>query len=141
MKKKYSNNQNRTLRSEELAKAMEYKIKNSEKGYKVDDSVDFKKTADTVLGFFGINDRIIDNILERKERSIFYMLEDVDLLRTDSEEVKLYDGKTWRISYWEINRDSIYGVLDKIDSEKEKEEESIYEDLDEGIFNAYMEEV
>ena len=64
MKKKYSNNQNRTLRSEELAKAMEYKIKNSEKGYKVDDSVDFKKTADTVLGFFGINDRIIDNILE-----------------------------------------------------------------------------
>ena len=69
------------------------------------------------------------------------MLEDVDLLRTDSEEVKLYDGKTWRISYWEINRDSIYGVLDKIDSEKEKEEESIYEDLDEGIFNAYMEEV
>ena len=75
--------------------------------------------ADHVLNFFGFGERIIDNMLRTDDRDIFYMLEDLGILKTEREETTLYDGREWRINYWTmkknyiellVNRTGAYGV-------------------------------
>ena len=56
--------------------------------------------AEHALGFFGFSNRIIDNALEPTDRNLFYQLQDYDLLTTESEETTLWDGREWRIHYW-----------------------------------------
>jgi hypothetical protein len=68
-----------------------------------------KEMAKHVLGFFGYNDRILDNVLEPEDRDAFYMLEETEMLKTDREETTLYDGREWRIHYWVLMKDTIYG--------------------------------
>ena len=53
--------------------------------------------ADHLLGFFGYQDRIIDNMLQPQDRNVFYQLQDLNILTTESEESTLYDGREWRI--------------------------------------------
>ena len=64
-----------------------------------------------VLNFFGYSDRIIDNVLESGDRSIFYELEDIGILSTEREETTLYDGREWRIHYWLFRRDRIIDLM------------------------------
>ena len=64
-----------------------------------------------VLNFFGYSDRIIDNVLESGDRSIFYELEDIGILSTEREETTLYDGREWRIHYWLFRHDKIERLL------------------------------
>lgn len=70
-----------------------------------------EELADYVLTFFGFGDSIIDNILTPPDRDIFYMLEEMGILRTDMEEIILVKGKNWRIHYWEYRKDKIIEYL------------------------------
>ena len=63
--------------------------------------------ADHLLGFFGYQDRIIDNALEPIDRNLFYQFQDWGLLRTMSEETTLWDKREWRIHYWLLRTDKI----------------------------------
>ena len=63
--------------------------------------------ADHLLGFFGYQDRVIDNMLDPTDRNMFYQFQDWGLLKTISEETTLWDGREWRIHYWLLNTDKI----------------------------------
>ncbi len=77
--------------------------------------VDAEETAKYVLGFFGFNERIIDNILTPDDRALFYTLEDMGILKPDNGEVTLYDGRQWRIKYWCLEKSRILGILSRTD--------------------------
>lgn len=83
-----------------------------------------EELADYVLTFFGFGDSIIDNILTPPDRDIFYMLEELGILRTDMEEIILVKGKNWRIHYWEYRKDKI---IDFLIPEKKKSSISLSE--------------
>ncbi|MBN1538701.1 MAG: hypothetical protein JW939_01045 [Candidatus Thermoplasmatota archaeon] len=63
-----------------------------------------EEMAEHVLNFFGFGERIIDNMLKTDDRDIFYMLEDLGILKTEREETTLYDGREWRINYWTLKK-------------------------------------
>lgn len=91
--------------------------------------------ANYVMDFFGYRDRIIDNMLESEDRQLFYMLEEENLLKTNSREVTIYDGRTWRIEYWHLRKDNIleYASLgDEEVAEEEGEKEGVEEKGEEG---------
>ena len=93
--------------------------------------------AHHVLNFFGYSDRIIDNILEPEDRDAFYMLEDAGILTTEREETTLYDGREWRIHYWLFRREKIRDLIngEDDDSGADDSEHSVYDDLDDDIWN------
>ena len=43
--------------------------------------------ATYLMNFFGFDDYVIDNVLNSKDRDVFYMLEEEGLLKTESDEV------------------------------------------------------
>lgn len=67
--------------------------------------------AEHVLNFFGFGERIIDNMLKTDDRDIFYMLEDLGILKTEREETTLYDGREWRINYWTLKKNYIAALM------------------------------
>lgn len=71
-----------------------------------------RSIANIVLGFFGYSNRLIDNILTPHERDIFYTLEDAGLIRSESEETKLFNDVNWRLNYWTLNLDEIFNSLE-----------------------------
>ncbi len=97
-----------------------------------------EELAEHVLNFFGFGDRIIDNMLKTDDRDIFYMLEDLGILKTEREETTLYDGREWRINYWTLKKNYIFSITGKKRSERglhsnipdlKLEDEQVYEDL------------
>ncbi len=97
-----------------------------------------KGYANFILDIFGYNDRIIDNVLEREERQIFYHLEDVGLVKSETEFHILYDGREWRTFFWNLEKENIFlyasGMKKKVKSkrkEKKKEIKNIYFELPE----------
>ncbi len=78
---------------------------------------DAKKDAGYILNFFGFTDCIIDNALEPKYRDLFYVYEDVGLLKTEREETVLYDGRLWRTHYWVFKKEKIKEALEKYKKE------------------------
>jgi len=90
-----------------------------------------------VMGFFGYQERIIDNILEPQDRDPFYMLEDSGLLTTEREETTLYDGREWRIHYWLFKKEKILELAKSKKEELDPETEevvSIYEDIPDDLW-------
>ena len=87
--------------------------------------------AEHLLGFFGYQDRIIDNVLEPIDRNLFYQFQDWGLLGTESEETTLWDKREWRIHYWKIRTDRILdsGFFDEDEVEVDSEAVDIYENL------------
>jgi hypothetical protein len=83
------------------------------------DEAEAKRYAEIVLDLFGYDDCIIDNILEHKERCLFYRLESEGILNTRREELILDDGRNWRIHYWILQKAMIF------DPEMEKNRKSI----------------
>ena len=59
------------------------------------------------MDIFGFDNRIIDNILEQKDRQLFYILESGGLLSTQREEITLHNGRKWRIHYWLLKKNTI----------------------------------
>ena len=88
--------------------------------------------ADHLLGFFGYQDRVIDNMLEPIDRNLFYQFQDWGLLDTEGEETTLWDGREWRIHYWKLRTDRVLNTsfFDKEeDSEVDPEVVDIYNNL------------
>lgn len=90
--------------------------------------------AETVMNLFGYDKAITDNLLSSEERDIFYKLEDVGLLSTEEESTNLPSGKKWRIHYWILNERKIRKTLDRKEKEEENEEESIYNDISDKVW-------
>ncbi|MEF8873048.1 MAG: DUF6015 family protein [Candidatus Thermoplasmatota archaeon] len=90
--------------------------------------------AETVMNLFGYDKAITDNLLSSEERDIFYKLEDVGLLSTEEESTNLPSGKKWRIHYWILNERKIRKILDRKEKEEENEEESIYNDISDKVW-------
>jgi len=93
--------------------------------------------ADHVLNFFGYGERIIDNMLKTDDRDIFYMLEDLGILKTEREETTLYDGREWRINYWTMKKhyiESLVGDGCKPTDKAEAVDEDPYRDLPEDMW-------
>ena len=96
-----------------------------------------RKDAGTVLDFFGYENRIIDNVLENKDRQLFYLLEEEGILSTDRTETELHDGKSWRTHYWEMDKRRILSYFrdEKIIREiSPKREMDIYRELDDSAW-------
>ena len=72
------------------------------------DETEARRHAETVLDLFGYDDCIIDNVLEHKERCLFYRLESEGILHTIREEIILDDGRNWRIHYWLLQKTLIF---------------------------------
>ena len=87
--------------------------------------------ADHLLGFFGYQDRVIDNMLEPTDRNLFYQFQDWGLLNSESEETTLWDGREWRIHYWKIRTERVVDTsfFDKEESDVDPEVVNIYESL------------
>lgn len=100
--------------------------------------------AEHVLNFFGFGERIIDNMLKTDDRDIFYMLEDLGILKTEREETTLYDGREWRINYWTLKKQFIADLTDGVDmsslcdiqrSHDCMNEEELYGELPDDMWN------
>jgi len=72
------------------------------------DETEARQYAEIVLDLFGYDDCIIDNILEHKERCLFYRLEAEGILHTRREEIILDDGRNWRTHYWFLQKTLIF---------------------------------
>jgi hypothetical protein len=87
----------------ELTKAIENKLDvNGEEA---------RRYANVVMDLFGYDDCIIDNILEHRDRRLFYRLESEGFLDTRRDEVLLTNGKNWRIHYWVLQKAAIFQYL------------------------------
>jgi hypothetical protein len=63
--------------------------------------------ASEVMAFFGFYYECIDNYLENEDRQNMYLLEDMDLIRLQSDEVYLPDGQSWRITKFILNKNKV----------------------------------
>lgn len=68
---------------------------------------DMEREATFVMDIFGFEDRVIDNVLEREDRQLFYVLEEEGMVSTDREENALHDGREWRTHYWSLRKDVV----------------------------------
>lgn len=109
----------------DLAQAIETEIVRDDQHLTYEDAFDL---AQHVLNFFGYFDRIIDNVLEPEDRDAFYMLEDAGILKTEREEITLYDGREWRIHYWNFCPEKIEHIIETGDRRKNNSKD-IYEDI------------
>ncbi|MCX6665200.1 MAG: hypothetical protein NT038_03960 [Euryarchaeota archaeon] len=67
-----------------------------------------ERYAQTVIDFFGFEDRIIDNMLTQEERQMFYHLHEKGIVSAQREEITLSTGQPWRIHYWCLERKFIF---------------------------------
>lgn len=100
-------------------------------GMSSEESAAAEGMADHLLGFFGYQDRVIDNMLEPTDRNLFYQFQDWGLLNSESEETTLWDGREWRIHYWKIRTERVVDTsfFDKEESDVDTEAVDIYENL------------
>jgi hypothetical protein len=126
-------NDSNTLDHKKLAKAIVYAY--SLKGIDIPtgDAVEISLHA---LSFFGYETRILSNTLERDDLVIMYTLEDLGLLRAESEEIPLgRNNKPWTISYFSLNMERIlkYASASR-EGEPVSDPSSIYENLPEEVW-------
>ncbi len=101
-----------------------------------------KRDAMFVLDIFGYDDRVIDNVLDRDDRQLFYILEEEGILDTEREENILYDGRTWRTHYWKINKDVVWNYLELGKNNKENKKPTYnkdvfsYDEVDEDVWSS-----
>jgi len=137
-----------------LAKKIEAYLIDSGFGYDQEELENIAKVgreyAEVVLGFFGYQDRIVDDILYDKQvgdkkpeyskgiRSVFNMLQDFGILTTTEEQTTTtfttnggttYDTKEWRTNYWVLRED-----LEEKNQEVQIEKRSIYDTLPAGFW-------
>lgn len=120
----------------DLASAIQTSFLRRRQDSQMDGSVALEM-ADHVLNFFGFGERIIDNMLRTDDRDIFYMLEDLGILKTEREETTLYDGREWRINYWTMKKNYIESLVNrscKFDDEAALTDEDLYKDLPEDLW-------
>ena len=97
---------------------------------------DIRSLAEYLINFFGFEDYAIDNRLNPNDRDVFYMLEEIGLLKTEREEVTIKRGQVWRIHYWKLNKAKIM-ELGKTPDPKNPENGDkfdIYENIDKDMW-------
>ena len=72
-----------------------------------------KQYAAKVMDFFGFEDRVIDNLLDRDDRQLFYQLQEHGIIHAEREEMTLHDGRGWRIHYWVLNKELIFDISEQ----------------------------
>lgn len=95
---------------------------------------DVRAIVEHIMNFFGYTDRVIDNILQPEDRDIFYMLEEVGVVRIENFEVTIAPGKGWCIHYWILCKKRLKDIAEQVGTGQE-EEESIYEHLSEEVWS------
>ena len=102
------------------------------RNFSVEESSDL---ADYIMGFFGFDDSIIDNVLTSKDRDRFYMLQEVGILTTMEDEASIKKGKTWRIHYWVLNKPQIHLLVEHSKAGPEgKKKSSVYESMSDDVW-------
>jgi hypothetical protein len=80
------------------------------------DPKDALDLADYLLAFFGYDNEIIDNMLMKYDRDVFYQMEDLGLLKTSQTTEKIkegnYAGKEWTTNKWILSRDNVHRIID-----------------------------
>ena len=92
-------------------------------------AADAKPTAQMVLGYFGLDDTVLDNKLSSEDRDRFYQLEEEGLLTSEEEDATVSRGKTWRIHYWLLKKDRIRDAGQQTESPSPDAAESVYRDI------------
>lgn len=72
-------------------------------------SEEAQRYAGIVMDLFGFDDCVLDNLLENTDRKLFYLLEELGLVKSQREEFVLHDGRVWRIHLWVLQRLAIAG--------------------------------
>ncbi len=89
-----------------------------------------EEVARMILDYFGFENFVLDNFLEKEDRKLFYKLEEEGVLKAYSEESYLpVNGAQWRSHFWILDLDLIRerrrGPVPK--------EEAVYENVFEEI--------
>ncbi len=96
-----------------------------------------KEAADSIstqtMAFFGFESECLDNHLENEDRQNMYLLEDLGLVKIESDLVYLSDGTSWRISKFLLNKDKIINYGNKLD-ELINDPHFIYDFLDDQVW-------
>jgi hypothetical protein len=92
-------------------------------------------TARMVLGYFGLDDTVLDNKLSSDDRDRFYRLEEEGLLTSEEEDATVSRGKTWRIHYWLLKKDRIRDVGRDRMAKTEDADEAMYRDIGDSAWN------
>jgi Family of unknown function (DUF6015) len=94
-----------------------------------------RPTARMVLGYFGLDDSVLDNKLSSEDRDRFYRLEEEGLLSSEEEDATVSRGKTWRIHYWLLKKDRIRDVGQQSSPSPDSEVATIYRDIGDSAWN------
>jgi hypothetical protein len=90
-----------------------------------------RSTARMVLGYFGLDDTVLDNKLSSEDRDRFYQLEEEGLLTSEEEDATVSRGKTWRIHYWLMKKARIRDVGQQGDAPASEDSSAVYRDIGE----------
>ncbi|HTP54655.1 MAG TPA: DUF6015 family protein [Thermoplasmata archaeon] len=90
-----------------------------------------RPVARMVLGYFGLDDTVLDNKLSSEDRDRFYQLEEEGLLTSEEEDATVSRGKTWRIHYWLLKKARIRDVGQSGDAPRSADEGEVYKSMDE----------
>ena len=81
------------------------------------DPKDAADLADYLLSFFGYEEEIIDNMLMRYDRDVFYQMEDIGILKTSQTAERItegkYAGKEWTLNRWILSNDDLDRLIEK----------------------------
>jgi hypothetical protein len=113
------------INEEELTKAIQHTLVAHRK---IPDG-EAKNAARMVLGYFGLEDAVLDNKLTSEDRDRFYQLEEEGLLSSEEEDATVSRGKTWRIHYWLLKKAKIRDVGQHTDAPNEDEASAIYKGI------------
>ncbi len=90
--------------------------------------------ARMVLGYFGLDDSVLDNKLSSEDRDRFYQLEEEGLLTSEEEDATVSRGKTWRIHYWLLKKARIRDVGQAGEAPPPDEAEAVYRSIGESAW-------
>ncbi|MEM0133791.1 MAG: DUF6015 family protein [Thermoplasmatales archaeon] len=86
--------------------------------------------ANQVMAFFGYYYEVIDNHLENEDRQSMYLLEDLDLVKLQTEDIYLPDGHSWRMTKFLLNWNKVLDYSEKY-AESIDDPKNLYESLSE----------
>lgn len=90
--------------------------------------------ARMVLGYFGVDNSVLDNKLSSDDRDRFYRLEEEGLLTSEEEDATVSRGKTWRIHYWLLKKSRIRDVGQGGETPPDEGAEAIYREIGEAAW-------
>ncbi|HKS60046.1 MAG TPA: DUF6015 family protein, partial [Thermoplasmata archaeon] len=94
-----------------------------------------KPVAQMVLGYFGLDDTVLDNKLSSEDRDRFYQLEEEGLLSSEEEDATVSRGKTWRIHYWLMKKSRIRDAGQAGPTAQDTGASAVYQQMSDDIWN------